>query len=67
MAALGVYLILKPVAETIIALPKVREESIDTSLLRIGARVLGFLIGTRASCTSECRHLVAYFRTEGTS
>jgi MscS family membrane protein len=45
MAAWAVYLTLKAIAETIVALPQFPDESIDASLLRIGVRVLGFLIG----------------------
>ncbi|MDJ0970656.1 MAG: mechanosensitive ion channel [Kiloniellales bacterium] len=41
--ALAVYNACKAIAETIIDSPRISEESIDASLLRIGARILGFL------------------------
>ncbi len=43
MIALAVYNAFKAIAEAIIDSPRISEESIDASLLRIGARILGFL------------------------
>ena len=45
MAAWVVYVLCKAVAETIIATPRIPTESSEAALLRIGARVLGFLLG----------------------
>jgi MscS family membrane protein len=39
-----VFVLFKAVAETIIATPKMRDQSSESALLRIGARVFGFLI-----------------------
>ena len=44
MAAWAVYALAKAVAETVIASPRVKDETIDAALLRIGARIVGFLI-----------------------
>lgn len=44
MVAWAVFVLFKAIAETIIALPQIPEESIDASLLRIGAHVFGFLL-----------------------
>ncbi len=43
--AWAVYLLCKAVAETIIAAPRMQEQLSEASLLRISARVVGFLIG----------------------
>ena len=40
-----VFRLFKAGAETIIALPQIRDESIDATLLRLGARIVGFLLG----------------------
>ncbi len=40
-----VYLICKAIAETIIASPRIGKQSIDASLARIAARIIGFLLG----------------------
>ncbi len=45
MIALAIHNACKAVAEAIIASPRISEESVDASLLRIGARILGFLAG----------------------
>jgi len=46
MTAWAIFAFCKAVAETVIATPRISDESIDASLLRIGARVIGFLIAT---------------------
>ncbi len=45
LAAWAVYGLCKAVAETIIATPRIQTAGSEASLLRIGARVVGFLIG----------------------
>ena len=45
MVAWGVLLLCKAVVETIIETPRIREQSSEVALLRIGARVFGFLLG----------------------
>jgi MscS family membrane protein len=45
MVAWAVFLLCKAVAETIIHRPRMREQTSEVALLRIGARVLGFLLG----------------------
>ena len=45
MVAWAVYILCKAVAETIITLPRIPERGLDATLLRIGARVVGFLLG----------------------
>jgi MscS family membrane protein len=44
LAAWAVYVLCKAVAETIIATPKIQHQSSEAALLRIGARVIGFLV-----------------------
>lgn len=44
IAAWGVFVLSLAIAESIIATPRMRERSSEASLLRIGARVIGFLI-----------------------
>ena len=46
MVAWAVFLLCKAIAETIIHRPRMREQSSEVALLRIGARVIGFLLGT---------------------
>ncbi len=45
LAAWAVYGFCKAVAETIIATPRIQTAGSEASLLRIGARVIGFLVG----------------------
>ncbi len=45
LAAWAIYGLCKAVAETIIATPRITTESSEAALLRIGARVVGFLVG----------------------
>ncbi len=45
MAAWAVFVLCKAVADTIIAAPRIRDRSSEAALLRIGARVVGFLLG----------------------
>ncbi len=45
MGAWAIYILCKAVGELIIRSPKILEESLDASLLRIAARVIGFLAG----------------------
>jgi MscS family membrane protein len=47
MAVWAVFALCKAVAETVIASPRTRinEDSIDATMWRIGARILGFLVG----------------------
>ncbi len=45
MAAWAVFIFFKALAETVIASPKIQPEGVDASLLRIGARIVGFLLG----------------------
>jgi MscS family membrane protein len=45
MAAWGVFYFCGAVAETIIASPRIPDEGVNASLLRLGARLAGFLIG----------------------
>ena len=45
MVAWAVFLLCKAIAETIIDRSRIREQGSEVALLRIGARVLGFLIG----------------------
>ena len=45
MAAWVVFLLCKAVAETLIHRPRMHERSSEMALLRIGARVIGFLLG----------------------
>jgi MscS family membrane protein len=45
MVIWAVFNLCRAVAETIIALPRMKEESLDASLLRIAARFLAFVIG----------------------
>ena len=45
MAAWAVFEVCKAVAETVIASPRMGDQSIDASLMRIGMRILGFLAG----------------------
>jgi MscS family membrane protein len=44
LAAWAVYMLCTAVAETIIATPKIQHQSSEAALLRIGARVIGFLV-----------------------
>ena len=44
MVAWAIYTLCKAVAETIITLPRIPERGLDATLLRIGARVVGFLL-----------------------
>jgi len=45
MAGWAIYILCKALGELIIRSPRILEESLDASLLRIGARVIGFLAG----------------------
>ncbi len=45
MVAWAVFLLCKAIAETIVDRPRMHEKSSEVALLRIGARVLGFLLG----------------------
>jgi MscS family membrane protein len=45
MVAWAVFLLCKAIAETVVDRPRMREKSSEVALLRIGARVLGFLLG----------------------
>ncbi len=45
MGAWAVFIFFKALAETVIASPKIQPEGVDASLLRIGARIVGFLLG----------------------
>ncbi|MDJ0807811.1 MAG: mechanosensitive ion channel [Gammaproteobacteria bacterium] len=45
MAAWVVYVFCKAIAETIIIAPRIRTQSSEAALLRIGARAIGFLLG----------------------
>lgn len=44
MMAWAVFLLCKAIAETIIARPRMQEQSSETALLRIGARIVGYLL-----------------------
>ena len=44
MAAWAVFTLCKAVAETVVAMPRIVEEGINATMLRIAARVVGFLI-----------------------
>ena len=46
MVAWAAYVLFKAVAETIIAATRIRERASDAALLRMGARVFGFLIAS---------------------
>ena len=45
MTAWVVLHLFKAIAETIIALPHIRKEGVDASLLRLGGNIVGFLLG----------------------
>lgn len=45
MAAWSVFILLRALAEAAVASPRIPEESVDASLIRIAARVAAFLIG----------------------
>jgi MscS family membrane protein len=58
MVIWAVFSLCRAIAETIIALPRMREKSLDASLLRIGSRFLAFVIGVWIVIVS-LRHLGA--------
>ena len=45
MSAWVVFHLVKAIAETIVALPRFRDEGVDASLLRLGANIIGFPLG----------------------
>ena len=45
MTVWGIFILFKALAETIIASPRIPDHSIDATLLRLVARLMGFLIG----------------------